>query len=235
MDRRNKKCEMLRPTVTHGPSERSYNEGMYQSPKDHHAEQVEWEGPIESLPIMFEQFRSRLRTLVEMRIDRRIRARVDASDVLQEAFADAVRRYPVYEQERKMSPYIWLRFLTLQQLVIAHRRHLGVQARTATLEQRLNIFEDAALESDSIAICLAGGESTPSAKVSRLEEIERMTAALDEMESLDREVLALRHFEQLEHSEIGELLNMTPAAVSSRYRRALKKIGLALNHQNGDA
>ena len=203
------------------------------SPTNQDLRQVDRGEPVSSLPELFEQFRSRLRVLVDMRMDRRIRARVDASDVLQEAFADAVRRYPEYEQERKMTPYVWLRFLTLQQLAIAHRRHLGVQARTALLEQPIDVHEQVGLESSSMAFCLVGTESTPSVKVSRAEEIERMTKVLDQLEPLDREVLALRHFEQLEHAEIGELLNLTAAAVSSRYRRALKKIGLALNNQNG--
>ncbi len=171
--------------------------------------------------------------LVELRMDRRVRARVDASDVIQEAFAEAVRRFPEYEKERKMTPYIWLRLLTIQQLVVTHRRHLGVQARTATREQQLDVWGNTSLESGAIAICLAGGDSTPSVKVSRAEEIQRMTAALVQMEPLDREVLALRHFEQLEHAEIGELLNLSAAAVSSRYRRALTKIGLAMNNHHG--
>ncbi len=182
---------------------------------------------------LLETFRARLRMLVELRMDRRVRARIDASDVIQEAFAEAVRRFPVYEKERKMTPYVWLRFLTLQQLVIAHRRHLGVKARTATQEQHFNMAGESSLESGAIAVCLVGGDSTPSVKVSRAEEIQRMTAALDQMEPLDREVLALRHFEQLEHAEIGELLNLSAAAVSSRYRRALTKIGLAMNNHHG--
>ncbi len=190
--------------------------------------------PLPPLPELFEQFRGRLRTLVELRIDRRIRARVDASDVIQEAFADAVRRFPEYEQERKMKPYVWLRFLTLQQLVIVHRRHLGVQARSAAREERLDVRQEAGLESSAMAVCLAGGDSTPSVKVSRAEQVDRMTTALDQLDPLDREVLALRHFEQLDHAEIGELLELSEDAVSSRYRRALKKIGLAIKnpHEN---
>ena len=189
--------------------------------------------PAPPLTELFETFRSRLRMLVELRMDRRVRARVDASDVIQEAFAEAARRFPEYELDRKMSPYVWLRFLTMQQLTAAHRRHLGVKARTATLEQQLDVGGETSLESGAIAVCLTGGESTPSVKVSRAEEIQRMTAALDQMEPLDREVLALRHFEQLEHAEIGELLNLSAAAVSSRYRRALTKIGLAMNNDHG--
>ncbi len=207
---------------------------MDQSSPNQHGTGFDGAEPLPALPELLEQFRSRLRSLVEMRIDRRIRARVDASDVIQEAFADAVRRFPEYEKERKMTPYLWLRFLTLQQLVIAHRRHLGVQARTATLEQQLNVGPAIGLESSAMAFCLAGGESTPSGKVSRAEEIAKLTAVLDELEPLDREVLALRHFEQLEHAEIGELLELSAAAVSSRYRRALKKIGLAIKNQHGN-
>ena len=223
---------MLEQNLTHSTSERSYNCRMNESSSNSFEKQTEGAEAIQPLPELFEKYRARLRTLIEMRLDRRIRARVDASDVLQDAFADATRRFPEYEKERKLPPYIWLRFLTLQQLVAAHRHHLGVQARTATLEQSLNLYEEAALESGTIALSLVGAESTPSAKVSRAEEIERMTQALNQMEPLDREVLALRHFEQLEHSEIGELLHLSAVAVSSRYRRALKKIGLALKTQN---
>ncbi len=220
--------------MTHGFTARSYNLGMDQSSQNQQGAGFDQTEPLPSLPELLEQFRARLRTLVEMRIDRRIRARVDASDVIQEAFADAVRRYPEFAQERKMSPYIWLRFLTLQQLVLAHRRHLGVQARTATLEQPIDVRPQVGLESSAMAFCLAGGESSPSVKVARAEEIAQMTTALDELEPLDREVLALRHFEQLEHAEIGELLDLTAAAVSSRYRRALKKIGMAIKNQHGN-
>lgn len=188
--------------------------------------------PVLLLTELLEASRARLRLLVEMRMDRRVRARVDASDVIQEAFAEAARRFPDYEKERKMTPYVWLRFLTLQQLTIAHRQHLGVQARTALREQQLHGEGETSLESGAIAICLAGGDSTPSVKVARAEEIQHMITALDAMEPLDREVLALRHFEQLEHAEIGELLGLSAAAVSSRYRRALTKVGQAMKKTN---
>ncbi len=208
-----------------------YNGGMEQPSNNQDGRQIDRAEPLSALPVLLEQFRSRLRTLVELRIDRRIRARVDASDIIQEAFADAARRFPEYEQERKMSPYIWLRFLTLQQLVHAHRRHLGVHSRTAKLEQP-QFHHEVGLESSAMAFCFAGGESTPSVKVSRAEEIAQLTAALDEMDPIDRELLALRHFEQLEHAEIGELLGLSASAVSSRYRRALKKIGSVIKNQN---
>lgn len=207
---------------------------MSHPPENGNRDPIEPTGTGVALPELFEQFRSRLRTLVEMRIDRRIRARVDASDVIQEAFAEAARRFSEYQREQKMKPYVWLRFLTLQQLVLAHRRHLGVQARSAMLERRLEGHQDVGLESSAMAFCLVGGESTPSVKVVRAEQIARLTAALEQLDPLDREVLALRHFEQLEHAEIGELLELSVDAVSSRYRRALRKMGLAIRNHDGN-
>ena len=205
-------------------SPRSYNLGMTQSSSN---EKVELASQSQ-LPELFDAFRSRLHTLVQLRIDRRIRARVDASDIVQEAFVDAVRRFSEYQKDRKMTPYLWIRFLTLQQLTLAHRRHLGVKARAAGREQSMNITLQFGLDSNAMAYCLAGNESTPSAKVTRAEEIVNLTAALDSLQPLDREVLALRHFEQLDHAEIAGVMNMTVAAVSSRYRRALKKVARAL-------
>lgn len=185
------------------------------------------------LPELFESFRTRLHTLVEVRIDRRIRARVDASDIVQEAFVDAVRRFPEFQRDRKMSPYLWLRFLTMQQLTLAHRRHLGVKARAAGREQSIEAMQQAGVDSGVMAFCLAGNDSTPSAQVSRAEGIQNLTVALDAMEPLDREVLALRHFEQLKNVEIAQVLDMTESGVSQRYRRALKKIGQALKGYDG--
>jgi RNA polymerase sigma-70 factor, ECF subfamily len=178
-----------------------------------------------SLQDLFDRFRPRLKMLVELRIDRRVRARVDASDVVQDAFADAVRRFADYQQDRKLSPYIWLRFLTLQQLMQAHRRHLGVKARSALCEQPIELFRACAVESDSIAECLLGNESSPSVKAQRNEAAENLKQAIEQMDEVDREILVLRHFEQLEFSDVADAVGLSRDAVSSRYRRALKKLG----------
>ncbi len=213
---------------------RSYNPGMTQSSSDDLVGTAAEISCQDQLPQLFEAFRHRLRTLVEVRIDRRIRARVDASDILQEAFVDAVRRFPEYQKDGKMTPYLWFRFLTLQQLTLAHRRHLGVKARAAGREQRINDNYQSGIDSSAMAFCLVGNESTPSAKFTRAEETLKLTEVLESLEPLDREVLALRHFEQLQHSEIAAELNLTVAAVASRYRRALKKVGQALRVHEGN-
>lgn len=187
-----------------------------------------------TLQKLFAEFRPRLRMLVELRIDRRIRARIDASDVVQEAFAEAVRRFPVYQQDASMSPYVWLRFLTLQQLLIAHRRHLSVKARSAAIERPFELLRELSVESGSLAEFLVGNESSPSVKVQRNEEIQQLNSAIEQMDALDREILVLRHFERLEYAEIAKILDLTVAAVSSRYRRSLKKLGKVIVGENRD-
>lgn len=181
--------------------------------------------PQRSLPSiheLFEQHRCRLQALIEFRMDRKVRARIDSSDVIQDAFAEAVRRYPAYATDQRMSPFVWLRFLTMQQLQLAHRRHLGVEARSARSEVSHDSFAD---DSGSIIEWLVGSESSPSFKAQRNELFERLTNALQEMEAADREILVLRHFEQMEFSEIAETVNLSIAAVASRHRRSLKKLG----------
>ncbi|MBL8816642.1 MAG: sigma-70 family RNA polymerase sigma factor [Planctomyces sp.] len=185
--------------------------------------------PQPGLEEMFERFRPRLRSLIELRIDRRIRARIDPSDVIQEAFTDAVRRFPDYRREGGMPPYLWLRFLTLQQLLIAHRKHLSVKARSAAVESPLDMIRAMSVETDSVVESLLGTESSPSAKAVRNEELQQLAVSVEQMDSVDREILVLRHFEQLEFAEIAAILEMSYDAVSSRYRRSLRKLGNVLN------
>lgn len=182
-----------------------------------------------SLDEMFQRFRPRLRALIDLRIDRRIRARVDPSDVIQETFADAVRRYPEYVQKGQMPPYLWLRFLTLQQLLIAHRKHLSVKARSAAIEVPLEVIRAMSVETDSVVESLLSDGSSPSEKVVRNEELQQLTLAIEQMEPTDREILVLRHFEQMDFPEIAAVVEMSYEAVASRYRRALKKLGSVLN------
>ena len=189
-------------------------------------------GAAVSLQEMFARYHPRLTMMVEFRIDRRIRARVDACDVVQDAFLDAARRFDEYQLEPKLPPYIWLRFLTLQQLMLVHRKHLGVKARSAMSEQPIDLIRAFSVESDSLADHLLSAESSPSVKALRNESAEILRIAIDQMEDMDREILVLRHFEQLEFSEIAETVGLSCDAVSSRYRRALKKIGALIAGEN---
>jgi RNA polymerase sigma-70 factor (ECF subfamily) len=176
------------------------------------------------LPGLIDRYRSRLRLMVSLRLDRRVQARVDASDVLQEAFLEAAERFEAYQASPTMSPFLWLRFLVGQRLVLAHRRHLGVKARAAAREVSLyrGTLPDA--NSESLAAQLLGRLSSPSQAAMRSELQVRLQQVLNSMGDIDREVLALRHFEQLSNVEAAQVLGLEERATSKRYVTALRRL-----------
>lgn len=173
---------------------------------------------------LFARHRAQLERMVHIRIDRRLQGRLDASDVLQEAFLDASARFAEYERNREMSPFLWVRFIVAQRLMILHRKHLGVKARDAGRE--LSLYHGAMPEasSEGLAVQLLGRHTSPSQAAMRAELQVRMQEALNSMEPIDREVLALRHFEQLSNSETAQVLGLQSRAASMRYVRALKRL-----------
>jgi len=173
---------------------------------------------------LFERHRSRLRLMVHLRLDRRVQARVDGSDVLQEAFLEAAERYERYRSNPTMPPFLWLRFLVGQRLLQMHRTHLGVKARAAGRE--VSLFHGAMPQanSESLAAQLLGRLSSPSQAAMRSELQVRLQEALNSMDDMDREVLVLRHFEQLTNVETAEVLGLHERAASKRYVTALRRL-----------
>jgi len=166
--------------------------------------------------------RDRLRAMVAMRLDPRLVGRIDPSDVIQEAFLEAAQRYPEYCRNPNLSPYLWLRFLTMQRLLILHRRHTQSKNRDAAREVRL---EDAPeISVDGLARCLADSSTSPSGRAARADEVARLQQALGTLEPLDREILALRHFEQLTNREAADVLGIRPGTASQRYFRAVERL-----------
>jgi RNA polymerase sigma-70 factor (ECF subfamily) len=157
-------------------------------------------------------------------MDRRLQGRVDASDVIQEAYLEAAQRFADYCQKPDMPFFLWLRFLTAQQLLILHRRHLGVQARDAGRE--VSLYRGALPEASSAALAaqLVGHQTTPSQAAVRAEMQVRLQEILNSMDPLDREVLTLRHFEQLSNGETAKVLGLRESAASQRYARALLRL-----------
>jgi RNA polymerase sigma-70 factor (ECF subfamily) len=149
---------------------------------------------------------------------------VDASDVLQEAYLEAAQRLTEYVRNPKVPFFLWLRFLTGQRLLAVRRRHLGTEARDAARE--VSLFAGAMPEASSacLAAQLMGKVTAPLQAVIRAELKLRLQSALNEMDPTDREVLALRHFEQLGNTEAAEVLGISPSGASSRYLRALKRL-----------
>ena len=178
----------------------------------------------ETLGALFGQHRERLRLMVRLRMDRRLQGRVDASDVLQEAYVEALERFPDFLQDRPMPFFLWLRFITEQRLQIVHRRHLGTKARDARRDVSLHQAARPLVSSESLAAQLVGRHSSPSQAVMRAELQARLLAALEGMNPIDREILALRHFEQLTNAETAQLLGLRPDAASQRYGRALLRL-----------
>jgi RNA polymerase sigma-70 factor (ECF subfamily) len=168
--------------------------------------------------------RERLRRMVELRMDRRLQGRLDASDVIQEAFLEASVRFDEFRRDRPMPFFLWLRFITGQKLIVAHRRHLGTKARDARRE--VSIYRGALPEatSESLAAQLLGRFTSPSLAAARAELQVRLQEMLNTMDGTDREILVLRHFEQLSCAESAAVLGIEESTASSRYYRALKRL-----------
>jgi RNA polymerase sigma-70 factor, ECF subfamily len=169
--------------------------------------------------------RDRLRRMIALRLDERLRGRIDPSDVIQEAFLEATARQAEYAREADpMPPFLWLRFLTLQRLQITHRRHLGTRARDAGREISVHGVASPAASSAAIAAHLLGRETRPSEALMRAERKLRLQEALNAMDVLDREVIVLRNFEQLTNQECARVLGLAESAATKRYIRALKRL-----------
>jgi RNA polymerase sigma-70 factor (ECF subfamily) len=168
--------------------------------------------------------RERLRRMVALRLDRRLQGRVDPSDVIQEACLDAARRLPEYHKNPTMPFFLWLRFLTGQRLHDEHRKHLGAAARDAGREISLYRGSLPGTTSAALAAHLLGRLTTPSQAALRAERKIRLQEALNGLDPIDREVLALRHFEELSNGETAAVLGLDKSAASKRYARALVRL-----------
>ena len=173
---------------------------------------------------LFAACRDRLKKMVRLRLDRRLQGRLDASDVLQEAFLDVQRKAPDFAAKPDMPAYLWLRLITTERLLILHRHHLGAQMRDAAQEVSLCPGGLPAASTHSLANLLLGRLTSPTQAAIRAERQQRLQEALNGMDSLDREILALRHFEELSNGEAATVLELSKTAASNRYIRALKRL-----------
>jgi RNA polymerase sigma-70 factor (ECF subfamily) len=181
-------------------------------------------GEAGALGELFGTHREQLRRMVQLRLDRRLQGRIDPSDVIQEAFLDAARRFGEYSASPSMPPFLWLRYLAAQRLATLHRIHLGVKAREADRELSLHAGPLPAADSRSLAAQLLGRLTTPSRAAIRAELQIKVQEALNAMDPIDREILALRHFEELNNGDTAAVLGIHKAAASNRYVRALRRL-----------
>jgi RNA polymerase sigma-70 factor (ECF subfamily) len=181
-------------------------------------------GDAGALATFFAEQRERLRRLIAFRMDPRLRGRVDAEDVLQEAYLDAAKRIRHFNGDSIASLFIWLRLVAQQTLIDTHRRHLGAQVRDVNREVSLRARGGSDATSVSMAANLIAQLTTPTQAARKIELAERLAGVLNQMDAIDREVLALRHFEELSNQEVAEELDIQPKAASIRYVRALRRL-----------
>jgi RNA polymerase sigma-70 factor, ECF subfamily len=181
-------------------------------------------GDQQALVTLFTRYRDRLRRMVRLRLDRRLQGRIDPSDVLQEAYLDVARRAGEYVANPSVPVFLWLRLITGQRLAALHRQHLGAQMRDAGQEVSLHRGALPQATSASLAALLLGRFTSPTQAAQRAEMQIRLQEVINAMDPIDREVLTLRHFEELSNVETAQVLGIQKAAASNRYLRALKRL-----------
>ncbi|QDV06844.1 ECF RNA polymerase sigma factor SigD [Planctomycetes bacterium Poly30] len=199
-------------------------------------------GAFEVVTPVLESYRARIERMVRLRMDHRVAGRLSVSDVMQDAYVEIVRRLPAYldepttgspEGRSRMPFFLWVRFLAGQALLQAHRKHLGTEARDAARDVPLGgpLHGGGAPEASSFMLAHALVESgiSPSGVAIRQEEREALDEALANLSTEDREILFMRHFEQLSNKEIAAILGLTAGGASLRHLKALGRLQAALS------
>jgi len=177
------------------------------------------EGDRAALDQLLGRYRSDLRTFVDFHLDARLRARVDASDVVQEAQLEVARRMDDFLDRRPMPFHLWIRKTAYERLLNARRDHRHRARRSVDREQPLP-------ERSSLLLArpLVSGGPSPSQHLEAKEFAERVSRAVAGLADDDREVLLMRHAEDLSYDEIACLVEIEPAAARKRYGRALIRL-----------
>lgn len=190
-------------------------------------------GDEEARQELLSRHQERLKATIRLRLHHRLRGRLDPSDVLQEAYLEVVKRLDECLRDPPRSFFLWIRKVTLTKLAEIHRRRLDVQARDVDREASIVGLGEPAANSASLAAQLLGRFSSPSQAAMKAELRIQLQQALDSMDGIDREVISLRHFEQLDSEETATVLGMSKSGASSRYVRAMKRLHTALSQIPG--
>ena len=177
--------------------------------------------------------RDRLRRMVAVRIDPRLAVRVDPSDVVQETLIEASKQLSQYLHNRTLPFYPWLRELAWKRLVDLYRFHVKAQRRSVAREQMdwIGLSDASAI---GLAEQLAAHVSSPSEQYARNERKNDLHAALAQLSTKDREIIVMRHLEQLQIDEIAAILNISPDAVKMRGMRAFERLQAILTSNQSE-
>jgi len=173
---------------------------------------------------LLDRHREAVRRLVQMRLDRKIRQRVDVSDVVQEVLISANRRLQAYLESPAMPFHLWIRQIAKDRIIDAHRRHRVSAKRSVDRERPIVIPAGMQRSTMELAAHLCDGELTPAAVVTQREMVRRVTEVLSELSEQESEIIMMRHFEHLSNQEVAQSLEITEPAAGMRYLRALRKL-----------
>jgi RNA polymerase sigma-70 factor, ECF subfamily len=191
-------------------------------------------GDAVAIERLLERHRDRLRRMIALRLDARLSARVDASDVVQEALVDAAKKLADYARNRPLPFYPWLHRLAAERLAAVHRRHRRSSVRSVAREDA----DAFAVPDRSVRLMfnnLAADDTTPMAALLREERRQRVHAALQELPSIDREILIMHYLEGLSFPDVAAILDIGEGAAKMRHLRALRRIRPLLDAGGGEA
>ncbi|MEM9826897.1 MAG: sigma-70 family RNA polymerase sigma factor [Planctomycetota bacterium] len=181
----------------------------------------------EELAAEFDLHRERLKRLIQFRMDHRLGKRLDASDVLQEAFLDLAQRLPEFPS-RNLSPFVWFRLVAMERLISLHRTHLKAKMRDARRDFPIDNPMDSDQTRTRIAAGLVDQLTSVSNKVIAREQSARLRDLLETMSPVDQEIIAMRIFEDLSNKEIAEVLQISKHAASRRFLNAMERLRIAI-------
>ena len=178
------------------------------------------QGQRDAVEQLMERHRQSLERMVRGRLNRAVARRVDVSDVVQETLLTASKRMAEYVRDPRMPFHAWLRQIARDRLNDVYRRQLA-DKRSVANEQSVggegsDFVPPTALVRDA--------ELTPAEAMLRQEFAERFSAAVETLSEADREIIFMRHSEQLTNSEAAELLGLSQPAAAMRYLRALRQL-----------
>jgi RNA polymerase sigma-70 factor (ECF subfamily) len=185
-------------------------------------------GDADAVERLLGKHREPLRRMIDVRLDPALAARLDASDIVQDVLLEAHRRLSDYLRQPTMPFHLWLRHIAKDHMIDAHRRHRQAQRRSLDREQPIIPAALADHSSIELAGQLLDGEPTPASAAIREELQKRLESAIAQLDEDDREVVLMRHAEQLSNQEVAALLGLTEAAASMRYLRAVRRLRTAL-------
>ncbi|HVC98566.1 MAG TPA: sigma-70 family RNA polymerase sigma factor [Pirellulales bacterium] len=186
-------------------------------------------GDVAAVNSLLDRHREALRRMVALRMDRALQQRVDASDIVQDTLMEANRRLREYLSDPRMPFHLWLRHIARDRLIDAHRRHRAAARRSVDREQPLVAPGYLDQSTMDLAAQLCDRELTPAAAATRHEMERRFQAAIEQLDEHDREVILLRHFEQLSNQETAQVLGLSEPAAGMRYLRAVRRLRAMLN------